>query len=112
MTSDIPMILIANAIDTHVNFYSLKSNMNENHIITPDDTENFLKKYFNGELIPTSRRKHDLPDEVYSVDEIEKNRRLVNENDDIEDDSHEDMWWNPDDEIWETEDFEDEHDQL
>ena len=67
--TDIPMVLIASAVESHVNFYAYKSNagmssVTDHTIVTPELMENFLQRYFKDELYPTSRRKHDLPDDL------------------------------------------------
>eukprot|EP01006_Ploeotia_vitrea_P021906 TRINITY_DN54314_c0_g1_i1.p1 TRINITY_DN54314_c0_g1~~TRINITY_DN54314_c0_g1_i1.p1 ORF type:complete len:497 (+),score=4.49 TRINITY_DN54314_c0_g1_i1:51-1541(+) len=78
---DLPMVLVANAVQSHINFYAFKSNEitpdapeGTISIVTPESMENFLERYFKNELHPTSRRKHDLPDEISSnIHENESN---------------------------------------
>lgn len=107
--SDVPMMLIANAVDTHVNFYSLKSIRQQDGSlsrapVTPDQATQFVQDYFDRKLSPTSRRRHDLPDEVYTPDDpTEERRRLMDTVSDEEAaiaDEEEDAWWDREADIW------------
>lgn len=70
---DLPMVLIAQAVDTHVNFYQYKSNDissgNSDSSITPEQVKSFVQKFFANELFPTSRRRHDLPEDINGLED-------------------------------------------
>lgn len=110
MEDDVPTIVIANAVDTHVNFYTLRSNVEGRGLVSTVDADEYIQKYFNGELEPTSRRKHDLPEELYDEDgesDASRARRLVeldyqNEEEDIHEDEPEDwMDFEVEEDVWE-----------
>lgn len=74
---DLPMILIAQAVDTHVNFYAYKSNAmgdigdttgGTTSSLTVPQVKDFVSKFFADELFPTSRRRHDLPSDISDLE--------------------------------------------
>lgn len=71
---DLPMVLIAEAVDTHVNFYAYKSNAlssgdaGSTASLTAPEVKAFVARFFADELFPTSRRRHDLPSDISDLE--------------------------------------------
>lgn len=69
---DFPMVLIAKAMETHVNFYAYKSNDmstgESTAVITPDKMKNFVAKFYDDQLFPSSRRRHDIPTDITELE--------------------------------------------
>jgi hypothetical protein len=86
---DLPMVLIAQAVDTHVNFYAYKSNVlgggtgGSASSLSVPEAKDFVARFFADELFPTSRRRHDLPADIADL-ETDGSHSLTDGDDDEE----------------------------